>query len=274
MRCFDVSSDQIQSFLDDGYLIIESLLDSEEISLLLSAAKQDPMMKKHVFDMTDRQGKTSQITSWNHPNNDIWGMVSRSERVVDTMQKLIMGEVYHYHSKLLRKKAREGGAWEWHQDYGYWYSNGCLYPYMASCWIALSPANRANGCLQVIKGSHHVGRLEHGIYSSQHCADPDRVDQLLQRLEHVYCELEPGSAIFFHCNTLHKSDGNISDLDRWNLICCYNAARNNPYCFSHHPQYTPLYKVPDSAIKEIGLKFGDDSESFYKSSEASIFQNQ
>ena len=38
------------------------------------------------------------------------------------------------------------------------------------------------------------------------------------------------------------------------MICCYNAARNDPYKESHHPRYTPLHKVPDSAIREAGLK--------------------
>jgi ectoine hydroxylase-related dioxygenase (phytanoyl-CoA dioxygenase family) len=266
MKCTKLSIDQVQSFLNDGYLIIESLLDTDEVNLLFTAAMEDPVIKKHVFDMSDREGKTSQMTSWNHPSDDIWGMVSQSERVVDAMENLLAGEVYHYHSKLLHKKPREGGSWEWHQDYGYWYNNGCLYPYMASCWIALSSADRGNGCLQVIKGSHHAGRIEHGVYSSQHCADPKRVEELLQRLELVYCELDPGSAVFFHCNTLHRSDANTSDRDRWNLICCYNAAKNNPYCTSHHPCYTPLIKVPDSAIKEMGLKLSIDSKSFYKPS--------
>jgi hypothetical protein len=42
------------------------------------------------------------------------------------------------------------------------------------------------------------------------------------------------------------------------MICCYNAARNDPYKDSHHPRYTPLVKVPDSAIRAVGVKrFGD-----------------
>jgi hypothetical protein len=38
------------------------------------------------------------------------------------------------------------------------------------------------------------------------------------------------------------------------MICCYNAARNDPYKESHHPRYTPLKVVPDSAIKEVGIR--------------------
>ena len=61
------------------------------------------------------------------------------------------------------KEPREGGAWEWHQDYGYWYNNGCLFPLMASAMIALDRCTKANGCLQVLRGSHLMGRIDHGL---------------------------------------------------------------------------------------------------------------
>jgi ectoine hydroxylase len=71
--------------------------------------------------------------------------------------------------------------------------------------------------------------------------------------------MEPGDALFFHPNLLHRSDRNNSECPRWSMICCYNAARNNPYKESHHPRYTPLEKVEDSAILAAGLKrFADD----------------
>jgi ectoine hydroxylase-related dioxygenase (phytanoyl-CoA dioxygenase family) len=70
-------------------------------------------------------------------------------------------------------------------------------------------------------------------------------------MELVYAEMEPGDALFFHCNTLHRSDQNKSPDPRWSLICCYNAARNNPYKESNHPRYELLEKVPDEALKEL-----------------------
>ena len=60
---------------------------------------------------------------------------------------------------------------------------------------------------------------------------------------------EPGDALFFHGNLLHRSDKNTSPNPRWSLICCYNAAANDPYKESKHPRYSPLAKVADDAIK-------------------------
>ena len=64
--------------------------------------------------------------------------------------------------------------------------------------------------------------------------------------------MEPGWAIFFHANLLHCSAQNRSANLRWALICCYNAARNDPYKDSRDPRHSPLEKWPDAKIAEIG----------------------
>ena len=48
------------------------------------------------------------------------GMLTRSQRVVETVETMLGGPVLHYHSKNLVKYPEEGGVWNWHQDYGYW----------------------------------------------------------------------------------------------------------------------------------------------------------
>ena len=77
-------------------------------------------------------------------------MVARCERMVRSAEAILEGEVYHYHSKMIMKDPLVGGAWTWHQDYGYWYRNGVLWPLLVSVSIAIDPATRDNGCLQVI----------------------------------------------------------------------------------------------------------------------------
>lgn len=198
------------------------------------------------------------MATWNHPGDSVYGYAARSHKMVDTMEDLLGGEVYHYQSKITAKEPREGGAWEWHQDYGYWYNNGCLFPHMASAMIALDRCTKSNGCLQVLKGSHQLGRIDHGLLDGDQVgADLRRVAEAEKHLDLVYCEMEPGDVLFFHCNTLHRSDQNHSDDRRWTLICCYNAVRNDPYLEHHHPRYTPFHKVADSEIKAAGLKFSD-----------------
>ncbi len=250
---------QIQQYEKDGFILLKSIFDKEEIGLLKRTAVEDSELDKRSFGRKDGEGGTVRLSLWNHPGETIYGMFARSHRIVDRTEELLGGETYHYHSKMILKDARVGGAWAWHQDYGYWYQNGVLFPLLVSVFIAVDPSTKENGCLQVIRGSHHMGRVNHVLTGEQSGADMERVEAALKRMELVYVEMEPGDVLFFHANLLHRSDQNKSDHSRWSLICCYNAASNDPYKESHHPRYTKLDKVGDDEIKKVGVRRFEDT---------------
>ncbi|MBC7915226.1 MAG: phytanoyl-CoA dioxygenase family protein, partial [Pyrinomonadaceae bacterium] len=185
--------------------------------------------------------------------------MTRSKRMVNSADQLLDGTspVCHFHSKLMQKEPRVGGAWEWHQDYGYWYKNEFLLPdQMVSVMIAITKATKENGCLQVIKGTHKMGRVEHGITGEQNGAAQRYVDLALETMELVYVELNPGDALFFHSNLLHRSEANLSDAPRWSMISCYNRQENKPYNEKSTSCVTPISVVPDEALldtKATGL---------------------
>lgn len=245
-----LTAPELTQYQESGYLLVPQLFDAEEMQKLLSFAKADQALLAGATGRKDATGQITKLTLWNQAGDDLYSMFSRSPRIVDRMEQILGGEVYHYHTKMMLKEPFVGGAWEWHQDYGYWYHNGCLYPLLASCLIAVDKATRENGCLQVLKGSHLMGRVDHGKSGDQTGADMEIVGAALERLPLEYIEANPGDALFFDCNLLHRSDQNTSPNPRWSLICCYNAARNDPYKESRHPRYSPLSKVSQSAIKE------------------------
>lgn len=259
-----LSDDAVREFHSLGYTSVRGFYTPDEIALLSRAAKEDRELDKRSFGRADGEGGVVRLSLWNHPGDGIYGMFARGERMVRSCEKLLGGEVYHYHSKMILKDAKIGGAWAWHQDYGYWYQNGVLQPLLVSAFIAVDPSTMQNGCLQVIARSHECGRIDHTLTGEQAGADRERVEELLKRPEHfplVPVEMEPGDVLFFHANLLHRSDQNTSENPRWSMICCYNAARNNPYKESHHPRYTPLSVVPDDAILQVGIKrFADSGE--------------
>ncbi|MHB1699373.1 MAG: phytanoyl-CoA dioxygenase family protein [Acidobacteriaceae bacterium] len=255
-----ITDEQVRSYHEDGYVLVKEMLDANEIGLLGKAAREDRILDEHSIGRADGEGGTVRLSLWNHPTDTIYGVVARSESIIGSAEKLLGGEVYHYHSKMIMKDARVGGAWAWHQDYGYWYQNGVLFPDLTSAYIAVDRANKENGCLQVIRSSHRLGRIEHVLTGDQAGADLERVHEILKRLELVYVEMEPGDALYFHANLLHRSDQNHSENPRWSMICCYNAASNDPYKESHHPRYTPLVKLPDEEILKAGMKRFGNSE--------------
>lgn len=267
MSNYELSQDEINKFGQDGYFIVKGLFDNEEISILRAAIETDPNLKEKLYNRFDSTGRKTLMATWNHPGDSVYGLAARSRRIVDSIETLLGGEVYHYHSKLTAKEPLEGGAWEWHQDYGYWYHNGIVFPHMCSVMVALDETNKTNGCLQIVKGSHLCGRMEHGVLDGEQVgADTRRVEEALKLMPVEYIELKPGDGVFFHCNALHKSDQNRSNERRWTVIHCYNLATNNPFLDHHHPSYTPLKKVEDSAIKQVGVRFSSSSGEFNEQS--------
>ena len=240
-----------------GYVFKRGMFAPEEVALCNRVIATDPAIEGGRLKVADAAGGSTELALWNHPGEDVFGMIARCARVAGGAERLLGGEAYHYHSKLTMKRPGGGGRWEWHQDYGYWYLNGCLWPDMLSVAIALEPATRKNGCMQVLKGSHKLGRLDHGRVAGQTGADPERVEKALERLELVHCEMAPGDALFFHANTLLCSAANNSDQSRNLLLCCYNKASNDPYKPHHHPGYTRLAKVPDEAVLAAGAHVAD-----------------
>jgi hypothetical protein len=130
--------------------------------------------------------------------------------------------------------------------------------------IAVDTATIGNGCLEVVRGSHRMGRLDTARKADQtSIASDERLRVILQDLERVPCELEPGDTLFFHANTLHGSEVNRSEDPRWALICVYNARSNTPRPLTpshpHDPDappvpYTPLERWPRERIREVALR--------------------
>jgi len=241
---------QKQQYDRDGYVIIKDFLTQPEASLLYGLAVGDNVLRSNAFDLTDQSGKSTKLTLWFTPGDDTFGLLTRSQRMVNAVQTLLGdGVVCHFHSKLMQKEPKVGGAWEWHQDYGYWYKNGFLFPdAMISVMVALTEANKQNGCLQVLKGSHKMGRLEHLFAGEQQGADMPFIEEALKRFEKVYVELNPGDTLFFHSNLLHMSEANLSDKPRWSLISAYNLSYNVPFREKNMSCITPVQVVSDEAI--------------------------
>ena len=247
-----LTEEQLSDYDRDGYIVVRNLFSKDEIDSLGHAARSDNEMDKSSTQRDDGEGNAVRLALWNHPGDGIYGMFARCRKMVDRVEEILKDEAYHYHSKMILKDAKVGGAWAWHQDYGYWYQNGVLSPNLCSVMIAVDQATIENGCMQVIKGSHKLGRINHILSGDQAGADMERVEEAKKRLDLVHVTMEPGDALFFHSNTLHASDANESDHPRWAMICCYNAASNDPYKDSHHPRYTKLEKVEDDRILAIG----------------------
>ena len=200
-------------FKDQGFLILKNLFDEEEIKLLKESAIFDKELDKQSVSRLDENGKKVRLALWNHPGDGIYGMFARCNKLVDKMEQILGGEVYHYHSKMILKDPEIGGAWEWHQDYGYWYNFGCLQPLMASAMIAVDQATKENGCLQVASGGHK-GPLRKLFKRENNKMKMEEISNEPFPETDTFVEVKKGTLVLLHGRLPHYSCENTSSHSR------------------------------------------------------------
>lgn len=254
-------------FLDDGFLIVRGLFTKEEIGLLEKISKGQVAAKLDHHkgsrgtgaDDKDQSGKSAKYWLSNEQKEDIHNAIVKCKRMASFFE-YIWGEpsVDLYHYKVLQKEAKVGGAWEWHQDWWYWY-NKFLYPRMGIGFMAVDPHTEENGCLKLITKSHKLGRIKHNpnpAGKGQDAADPVRLKLILAQPEHkvVPAVMEPGDIVLFDVCTLHHSGPNTSNHPRWAFAVDYCSISNKNFDLPDDDQPAGFDVWDDSRVLELGRK--------------------
>ncbi len=237
----------------DGFVIRRKFVTDAELAPLAEACLGDPEIDGALVGIADSQGNMQEVVTWTDLTQpDMLTVIPRMARFVDASEDLLGRPVYHWHSKLSMKRPGSAGRWDWHQDYAYWYRDGCLTPDMLTITVAVDPAREDNGCMQIIPRSHELGRIDHPSIGKSSAVDPERLAEIQRRYSVVACVMDPGDALFFHGNLLHASGPNQSDGPRTLLHCTYNAISNAPFRTEgqRDHQYSPIPLVGDDVILE------------------------
>src|ERR1043166_9511196 len=107
-----LSKEQVEQFNRDGFLMVEGLFDAEEMELLIRIAKADQQVAGKTIERQDLSGVRSKLWITDSLGEDIYIAFVHCRRIVDPLEQLLDGEVYHYHHKVMLKEALVGGAWE------------------------------------------------------------------------------------------------------------------------------------------------------------------
>jgi phytanoyl-CoA hydroxylase len=160
----------------------------------------------------------------------------------DINRRILGEEVSVFRAMFFNKPAGQGVPIGWHQDgAGGW---GLSIAPKVTIWTALDRTTLANGCLQIIPGSHKFKIPAHGdLLNPEECAihAPDE--------KRLYLEMEPGEVALLHNWTLHHSAVNNTDEPRRAFSVCYVEAATRvektgasfPLIF---PEYVPLALAP------------------------------
>ena len=125
--------------------------------------------------------------------------------------------------KLNLKRPVHGGPNPLHQDYPYWIDENPHADRIATAIVYLDDTTRANGCLEVVPGSHKAGMHPRRT-------DADAFGQLEMdpvanaHMERVPVEVPAGSVVLFGAFLAHATGPNTTDQDRRALLYSYQPA--------------------------------------------------
>jgi hypothetical protein len=137
-----------------------------------------------------------------------------------------------FRAMFMNKPSRQGTLLPWHQDRWNFLDRDPL----ITVWTALDPATVANGCVQIIRGSHKYGLINPSHTSGFLTAAQAAEFAPAERVE--YLELEAGEAVLLHNWLLHRSDTNATDIPRRAFSVCYMDGRTKA---GNGETYTPLF---------------------------------
>ncbi|MDE0688639.1 MAG: phytanoyl-CoA dioxygenase family protein [Candidatus Poribacteria bacterium] len=187
----------------------------------------------------------------------------RDQRLTDPIVDLLGPDLLGLNNLYIWKAPKIGLGFPWHQDK--WYFNHQYRTGMTvGTWTAIDTADKDNGCLYVIPGSHKYGILKHedleGSQQNEFKIARDANDE-----DGVAVEVPPGAVVWFNNQLLHKSTDNHSLRFRRCNVAHYISAnaeripkkdgknirpvmwvRGDTYSEKMEPVYRDVLPIPDS----------------------------
>ncbi|MCB1049900.1 MAG: ectoine hydroxylase [Acidobacteria bacterium] len=243
-----LSADQLTQFERDGFIQLPTWLDAESTLDVISAAQHaqakaaaDP---DHQVIFEPDNGRVRSIFAV-HQQMGTFRALARHPKLAGIARQILGSEVYIHQSRINFKPGFEGRPFDWHSDFETWHmEDGMPRMRAISCVLFLDDNFVHNGPLMLIRGSHQRYISCKGVTPDNHyekslrkqeygVPSHDALRSLCAEGEIVSATGTKGTVVFFDCNTMHGSSGNMTPYPRNNIFMVYNSVENAllaPFC--------------------------------------------
>ncbi len=207
-----LTQDQVVQFQEDGFLLFEELINGDRLARYVEIfdelvergrGLQEPASHFSLELETDG----SPIPGLLHKVQGVCVVAPRilelasEPAILDRVSALLGPDLDVFGTKFFPKLPGGGTSTHWHQDNYYFGTDSRR---VVSCAIYLQDADRGNGCLRVVPGSHEDGQIvEHHHEPGTHGSWTD-VDEASA----IDVEVPGGSVVLFSANLLHGTADN------------------------------------------------------------------
>lgn len=207
-----LSNSQLAQMATDGYLLLPSLFDADEVELLRAAVPDVLVREGPEVIREQHDPSTVRMVFAAHTFNDAFHRLTLHPRLLTRVEQIFGEPAYLFQSRFNVKSGFHSAGWAWHQDFNQWHRlDGMRTPNAMALGVFLDDVNPCNGPVLVIPGSHKRG----------HIFNPDAMDIPDSAVADAANELgivplmgPPGSVVLFDCLIIHGSAPNISPWPR------------------------------------------------------------
>jgi phytanoyl-CoA hydroxylase len=234
------SQEQIEQLRDKGYVVVPRFIQADELAKLNEvarvqlAARADPLEFEADLQYPGAPasraaagGETVRRLLDAYARDPVFARSGTAPALRRWMEAyfgegVLMSRVHH--NCVMTKHPRYGSLTGWHRDIRYWSFER---EDLVSVWLALGEEQIRNGALWLVPGSHRMA-FDAERFDEAKFFRADRADnaEIIHTAESP--RLEPGDAVFFHCNTLHSAGKNLSDAVKLSLVYTYYGRSNAP----------------------------------------------
>lgn len=238
---FSLSSEQLNSYAENGFIILEGYLTEEVENLKRAMDEVDRELRGRDERIAEPDNEDQVRSLFDiHKHHQAFDRFSRLPGMMDIATQLLGGEVYIHQSRINIKPALKGKAFPWHSDFETWHvEDGMPRCRAVTGWICLTGNNPFNGPLFVIPGSHKRYVSCTGNTPEDHFRESLRkqsygspshraIETLAAGAGMAMVAGPPGTVVFHESNIMHGSPDNISPWPRTNAFFVYNALENRP----------------------------------------------
>ncbi len=252
------TADQIAAYERDGYIFMNELFAPNEVRTLTERVPAIFEMDRAEVIREKGSGVVRTAFAAQH-YDDAFARLARHPHLVEPAKQLLGGDVYMHQFKINAKAAFDGEQWQWHQDYGTWLNDDAMpAPLAMNVALFLDDVTEFNGALMFVPRSHRAGALQagHDLQTTSYplwTIDHPTIARLVAEGGLIAPKGKAGSVMFFHCNIVHASPGNLSPWNRnivyLSLNRCDNAIRRftRPDYIAHR-DFTPIVALDEDAL--------------------------
>jgi phytanoyl-CoA hydroxylase len=234
------SSDELHAFARDGFIVVRGMVDQPLRDRMLAATLEGirgeiPPLEYEADlhypgapqSLRDEGGRTIRRLKDAYRRHRAFVDWVAQPSLVSRLGQLLGSDVrlpLAHHNCVMTKQPQFSSDTGWHQDIRYW---SYARPELVSVWLALTSENQANGCLQVIPGSHQT-HFDRDRFDDELFFRNDVPENQALIATRKFVELEPGDVLFFHCRTLHAATRNSSGAMKVSVVFTFRPGNNPP----------------------------------------------